>query len=766
MSMNSPRPTPEDDASFMSEERLTMLKLRFDESDFGVTLGAPSAPPATFSAPSFVQNKTEYFTLDELEEDLQLYSENLERRILRHIHDDVHEAFITVAAHMEGVRGPLAAVLAPTRSVERRLESCAQEVSAVKEEVLNHLQEAAAHAAEEDACNAEIRCLVLYQRACSTLTHLDGCRGTGVSARYIQLLDELCVTVRGFRGSVSVACTDTRSADEMRSLFASAEAALRSCMSDALVRALQRFLDMDLAAVPPSEPLSEIQPVLDLFVEYDEVPCLITALKDAVIRPRLETHISWSAVHEARKNPATTSTLFERLTQQLVTFVVPLVKVLQVWIDRGGADRPMLAILDVAWPAVSEVIQKRLSGLLNPAMPEVFQASYIACEGVVALLSSNCSTAGERAAFAHQTHSTDDSVVGRWAASWQRHLSVYKSVVHNDEVTSIQGHIPKSAVVLSTSGPYRFDAFKGILTAAEYPLSRGVFIAQVGADLLKESVLAFMRGVEGVVNALTTEKAIEVRTHEGAAVPRSVALGMLWEDLASVEGYLLGPYSDLVAATLSVTRDGDLGSILATVRSVRRKASTFVSGICSSDLLSGMSSAFAVGSQQMVSRIGGSQAFSSTNRPPPPSAYVATLEDRIADFSNSLQPACSQHTVSLILAEAIGSGLASSIQKTIAESIRTAARRQEVLTRKKKRSEDDPVVADDVDKIVVQLFVDLAALRDHALLGHHLDSTDFGAMLEVLGVRASWVCLHKMGGLRIPSLPPAPDACPVLWGIE
>ena len=759
----------EEEGSMMTEERLTMLKLRFDESDFGVPLNNLSGGATSFSAPSFVRSKAEYFSYEELEEDLQLYSEHLERRILRHIHDDVHEAFIAVAAHMEGVRGPLAGVLAPSHSVERRLEGCVSEIQTVKEDVMQHLQAATAHASEEDACNAEIRCLVLYQRACAILAQMDEVRGATV--RHIQLLDELCVVVRGFRGSAAIACTGSdRNSDEIKGLFASAEGALRTCLSDTLSRQLQQFGD-----AARSSTLTELQPLLDLFVEYGEIPTLITALKDSVLRPRLEASLSWSAVHEARKNPATTSSLFDKLVEQLTAFVAPLVGVLQLWVDQSGVgvEQPLYPVLDVVWPAVSEIIQKRFSGLLNPAMPEVFQASFIACEGVVGMLNTMCTSSSERAAFQQQTQSTEDGAVGRWAATWQRHLSVYKSVIHNDAVTSIKKCMPSTTVTSAKGTPYFYQAtFSGIVNSMEHLLSPSVFVGQIGADLLKEASLAAMRGVEGIVNTLAPEQCtIVIKSADGAVLSRTHRLVALADDLSKLQLYVNGPFAELAGSALHVHNDASLDAVLSTVSKVISKAVHFLVGECAGDLVTSSASTFAVGSQQMVSRIGSNLAFTSPDHPLATSGYVATITDQISEFLSGTKKYCSDSTSAHIVATAVGCSLAQTMQRTASECIRTAARRQEVLARRKKKSDDEPVSMDDVDKIIVQLYADLCAIRDHSNVLPHLSPTDdYTAMMGALGSRAAWVCCNKMPpsvyAVSTLMLPEAPAVCPVLWGVE
>ena len=184
----------------LTEEQLTLLTLRFDENEFGYIPPDPNAPlppPSTttsvvsmgttatgeaaekavlpavaaafspYSAYAFVRDKRAHTSLKDLSGDLATFGRLLEGRIMHHIHEDVHEAFVAVSGQLGNMADPLDAAMAPLKAARGRLEASGRHLSNADSEVTAALAEAQRREA------ARLFHVGLLQMA---LTHEGACR--------------------------------------------------------------------------------------------------------------------------------------------------------------------------------------------------------------------------------------------------------------------------------------------------------------------------------------------------------------------------------------------------------------------------------------------------------------------------------------------------------------------------------------------------------------------------------------------------------------
>nr|CCM19863.1 hypothetical protein, conserved [Leishmania guyanensis] len=236
--------------------------------------------------------------------------------------------------------------------------------------------------------------------------------------------------------------------------------------------------------------------VIELYAQMGEVKQFSAVFRNVVLRPQLETVVSWKAATQARQSAEGTVALLKRVKAVLQTTFLPLLPLLRE--HYGPTLHPTATIV---WPLLSETLVKKLPSLYEVGIPNHFQAKYMAAYELLAIVESSCADLEELAVL------RESSDVILWNHKWN--LNVYAALRVSEvdkalqSVSSSLDRLPAAA-----NSHYHFRLFYIAQQQLLHLFSSSVFLLLCTPLFLRQTVVCcyrvLMRVQEAVLKSTPT----------------------------------------------------------------------------------------------------------------------------------------------------------------------------------------------------------------------------------------------------------------------
>ena len=768
----------------LDARQIALLQLCFDETELTMV------DDEAFDPATFVKEKCQHVSLSTLAADLKTYSEDIDARVMKHIHDDVHEAFISVSGQLVAIQDSLKSVLIPLDDVRGRVahavEGLAKHSGSV-DELCGNIKK---HEMER-LYNSRLLELVLTQHSLDT--HLD------VVKREAAAQEGELVTVGGEKvaaispkqngtparernGAASTTSladspkdfTKTiaalqRAAADVQQVRSSAAALLPPPGDDAKAEStaakkqasehVERFftaLDDTFVAThdafvkePSSGNLAALSNVLGIYILLGDETHWCTVYSNRIVRPLAEDVITWKVAGGARSNANESKKLLQTLCARIENDIIsalPLLRRELLGVAPGKEPTPgsvaqhISIISDAVWPAVSDTILKRMLFLFAPGIPAAFHSNFVNSQSVVALMEKNCSSLSElaklRASFG----------MGVWLRNWN--LDVYYALQQNELQQRIKNALAKplapgkhEAPALGAGFTFTYEATLDLVAAIHWFFSTDVIIFPLISKFMRD-VISQVVGLSGHFQSAASKiggaEAINICCFSSG-------------DLGTLKRYLEGPWANAIVSAL----DGD-----TTLSNTTQQVINIATTLCSQ----GQEELKSVIERQLVEQCVAQLThlksikaqYNMTKKPMPtaPSWFMKDSVKPIQEFRNQVSQlgVMSQDQVKRLTEEVVAS--VTEQLKQLTRDVMVSARKAQDAIDKLKRKKGDATAtagagsnerpteatATDRDKMVVQLYLDIEEFGSQ-LRSVGINKESYEPLKEVLKLvqRARWI---------------------------
>nr|CCC95633.1 unnamed protein product [Trypanosoma congolense IL3000] len=365
-----------------------------------------------FDPVQFVRNKLCHgVSLDVLCRDLETYTTLLNKILLRHVNTDVHDAFVKVSGHLVGMQGDLRLLQQPVvtavRKIEdnvaklRDMESCITskiaeateieltrifDVGFLKILLLNDLLMEKVESLPASLCLSmdEKQHYPNYQHL--SFSRVVAAMGTGAHIREAFLdFAELVRQMRSLQQTLPILSQrEQEHAEVDKILHSSTQMVYRVC-GRVYLATYEEFLQS-----PREEIRESMLHMMKAYEQMDGVHEFCRMYRERMLRPLLESILSWRAATQARHSLVDTIKLLATLKQQLEKSVLPLISLV-----REAFDAKLLPIPTMVCPVLFESLLKKMISLYDAGDPDAFQQRYIAAHEVLYLMEKSCTSEEE-----------------------------------------------------------------------------------------------------------------------------------------------------------------------------------------------------------------------------------------------------------------------------------------------------------------------------------------------------------------------------------
>ncbi|RNF27104.1 putative conserved oligomeric golgi complex subunit [Trypanosoma conorhini] len=573
-------------------EQLQLIQLCFGEHEFGVALDNVATddvqerqqdgagPDAVsqhnndhqqgglgvafeFDSFLFVQEKLDHgVPLRSLCRDLETFAKFLDSSILRHVNMEVHDSFVKVSGHLVGMQDELRCVQQPVLAAVKKVEGALEKLAQLEEAVHSQLGDATEVELARLFDVSFLKLLLMLDLLSERVEALPTCmRSTAADAKRQQQLRhsdsfslatmamaagsphvceallDIAVTVQQWKAlyqTLPRLSQRARECEEASELLREGTQLAHRVFSNAYLALHEAYLQ---------DPREELKPalrvVMGLYRTAGEVREFCRMYRERILRPLLESVLSWRAATQARYSLGDTSNLLADLREQLETKVLCFVPLL--WESFEGAVLPIPMIV---WPAVCEAVVKKLVSLYDISVADAFQKRYVAAHELLALMVANCSSAEELQAL---MQSPD---VALWRHKWN--TDVYGTIRANELSKKIDDAIQAFCATpweqLARQAPkqpeehivgdagFRMELFTKLREALDWLFSPEVYIYILTPKFIREAAAAMRRVVQKLLeHAEAAQDAASMQDCLYAVMTACVDL----EDLAA---YVEGPF--------------------------------------------------------------------------------------------------------------------------------------------------------------------------------------------------------------------------------
>lgn len=741
-------PAPAQIGHILDQQHLALLQLCFDEREVS---------DEEFDPVAFVGEKQQYVPLDTLAKDLRTFSSYLDQRIVKHIHDDVHEAFVAISGQLVGMEGQVRQTHAPLLEIQQRVGQARIVLEEKRAVIASLVDDARRLERERTFYTGLVQIVLMHNTACDIVEQIvwqtptppvvtssgsgptsPASRGTGSGGhndeadaeeamvaevlRNTPLLQRAACEVQQMMDVCNECVPPSDAAAEEYATYAAvvaeAAAAFGKLLDDAMVRAYRAYI-----ALPASDRTAALVAVLEVYQQLGDSARWCAHFRDSIVRPIVEDVVPWKASATAKQDPAEAQRLVQGLCDRLTRDVLPIVPLARRIFGKEGS-----AVLHTGiWPAIADTIQKRMRFLFVASLPNAFHKNFCLAHRVTALLEAVCSTPEELADLRH----CPDSAM--WMKEWN--MEVY----HTLRVDEFNGKLAPSAVVAGASATFHNASLTRLVAAVQWLLSPDVLLYPLAAKFARDAVHAIRKALVVLADPSGA--------HAGAPPPTSPPLDVLsvCRAVNDVKIFSTTFAGVTLPALLAAATKESVESLPALAA-----VATLVGQMCTNTvntMAAALSKALIDSTMTKLSHIKSvKSAYTMTKRlmATERSAYLTGALDSIAAFRNTVRDAkmMTDAEVSTIVVGVL-TELSRLLHGLVKEILVSARKAQESLDKLKKRSAAGvsaaaaaaaatPAAAGSTPG--VRPTMENATDRDKIVVQLYLDIHEFGSMMRPLGV--------------------------------
>lgn len=619
-----------------------------------------------FDPVQFVQNKLSHgVPLDDLCRDLETYMSLLNKIILRHVNTDVHDAFVKVSGHLVGMQDDLRLVQHPVAVAVKKVEENIAKLNEMENTVTSQIAEATELELMRIFDVNFLKVLLLYDHLCVQLEALP--------PALLSPDDESSLRQRHFKDKPSRAVAVMASSEHLHEALQDISglvqqlkslkhmipplpqrgqeyAELDQILSSAL-QMVHRVLARAYLAVyekctllPSDELEKSLLNIMLVYKAMDEVHEFCRMYRERILRPLLESVLSWRAATQARHSLVETINLLNTLRHRLEKDVLPFVSLLR---EAFGAE--LLPIPTVVCPIVFESLLKRMISLYDSGDPDAFQQRYVAAHEVLHLMKKNCVSDEELRALLRspdvvlweQRWNTDvysamrvNALTKRLGAAVSEFITL-TSEQHAETIDGLQLREESNTESTVAKVVFRIGLFSRLRELIEWLFSPEVYIYVVTPKYLREVANVTRRVAKAIIEQSTATRTVSSLRDWLCVVMTACS------DFTQLAEYLEGPFSRHICTVSQDTLTGPScsqflqllvqGTCHGTVKQLHQLVQSRVVEAC------------AVGLQNIRSV---KSAYAHTRKPLPtaPSWYVTSIVEPIQRFAEELQRGLSPET--------------------------------------------------------------------------------------------------------------------------
>lgn len=577
-------------------------------------LGQTDDEQDDFDPFEFIEGKTGHgVQLQTLCRDLNVFIEYVQGKITQHVNTDVHTAFVNVSGHLVGMQEELQYVQRPLSSTIKKVTVACQQLSEVSDTIQTKVQHASEVELERVFDTSFLKALLLYERIADTMDALapelatldaaaaaaapssphegspsspspfslaagQGAGGSpsgaattaepqGISTQLLDRLEAVAMSARQLRTTESflpVLPHREKERHELAEYVQSSSKALQDVLRQVfcvLCNQLIRHRASDQASTR-----AHLRDVVSMYERAGEMTEFVAMFREAVLRPFLESVLSWKAATQARQNVEETVRLLRHVEAELAEKIVPLFPML-----RECFHDELFPASSILWPTLCEVLVKKLVSLYEVGIPEAFQRKYNAAYRLLALTESCCTSLAELEVL---RQSPD---VALWNHKWNTDVYVAMRVAEvekkmNAALEPMHAKRPLSEVAPppaegQAGGPpkgFTLPVFNVLQEQLEWLFSPGVFIRVCTPKFMRQVVTSCQSVVKAAFQYCTEVQNGDVAPSATPSVGDSqewlaLLVGFI-ADVRSLSTFVCGPLRQCVEGAVGA----DMMRVLAT----------------------------------------------------------------------------------------------------------------------------------------------------------------------------------------------------------
>ncbi|EKF29060.1 hypothetical protein MOQ_007173 [Trypanosoma cruzi marinkellei] len=495
-----------------------------------------------FDPIQFVQEKLDHgVPLRSLCRDLEAYATLLDSSILRHVNMDVHDAFVKVSGHLVGMQDELRCVRQSVVAAVKRVEGAMEKLSRLEETVNGQIRDATEVelarlfdvsflkillmfdllCGRVEALPSCLRCAEMVnkqqiaapqqqqppqqQQQQQPIKHMDSSTSTVVvmavgNPHVFEALCDIAVTVQQWKAlyqNLPQIPQRAREYEEASEILREGTKLSHQVFAKVYIAYHQAYLQS------PQEALKQtLRDVMGLYRTSGEFQEFCRMYRERILRPLLESVLSWRAATQARYNLEDTIRLLTTLRDQLETKVLCFLPIL--W---EAFEETVLPIPMIIWPTVCEALVKKMVALYDIGVADAFQRRYVAAHELLALMMSNCNSSEELRVL---MRSPD---VALWKHKWN--TDVYGTIRANELSKKIedaiqtlratpveklaQQSLKQSDEHVAGGAGFRMELFIKLKEALEWLFSPETYIYILTPKFVRESAVATRRVVQSLL---------------------------------------------------------------------------------------------------------------------------------------------------------------------------------------------------------------------------------------------------------------------------
>ncbi|ESL10819.1 hypothetical protein TRSC58_01441 [Trypanosoma rangeli SC58] len=538
-------------------EQLQLIQLCFGEHEFGVALdddvtddtqkkqqdGAESDTASQqnndhqqgglgvafdFDPILFVQEKLDHgVPLRSLCRDLETYAKFLDSSILRHVNMEVHDAFVKVSGHLVGMQDELRCVQQPVLTAMKKVEGALEKLAQLEENVNSQIRDATEVELSRLFDVSLLKILLIFDllservKALPSCTHSTGsdmkqqqphqqAKHSGSSSlatvavaagspHVCEALRDIAVTLQQWKAlyqTLPRLPQRAREYEEASDVLREGTQLVHGVFSNVYLALHEAYLQASREELKPA-----LREVMESYRISGEVREFCRMYRDRILRPLLESVLSWRAATQARHSLEDTISLLTNLREQLEAKVLCFLPL--IWESFEGIVLPIPMIV---WPTVCEAVVKKMVSLYDIGMADAFQKRYVAAHELLALMVANCRSAEELWAL---MRSPD---VALWRHKWN--TDVYGTIRSNELSKKIEEALQAfCATPLETlaqqPGKHRvgdagfcLELFTKLREALDWFFSAEIYIYILTPKFIREAAVATHRVVQKLLEHL------------------------------------------------------------------------------------------------------------------------------------------------------------------------------------------------------------------------------------------------------------------------
>ncbi|EKG00763.1 hypothetical protein TCSYLVIO_008274 [Trypanosoma cruzi] len=488
-----------------------------------------------FDPIQFVQEKLDHgVPLRSLCRDLEAYATLLDRSILRHVNMDVHDAFVKVSGHLVGMQDELRCVRQSVLAAVKRVEDAMEKLSRLEETVSGQIRDATEVELARLFDVVFLKVLLMFDLLCGRvealpsclrcsemtnkqqaappppqqqqqMKHMDSSSSTVVvmavgNPHVFEAIFDIAVTVQQWKALYQTLPKIPQRAkeyEEASEIIREGTKLSHQVFAKVYIAFHQAYLQ-----APREELKQALRDVMGLYRTSGEFQEFCRMYRERILRPLLESVLSWRAATQARYNLEDTISLLTTLRDQLETKVLCFLPI--IW---EAFEETVLPIPMIIWPTLCEALVKKMVALYDIGVADAFQRRYVAAHELLALMMSNCNSSEELRVL---MRSPD---VALWKHKWN--TDVYGTIRANELSKKIEDAIQtfrstpveklaqkslnQSEEHVAGGAGFRMELFTKLKEALDWLFSPETYIYILTPKFIRETAVATRRVVQSLL---------------------------------------------------------------------------------------------------------------------------------------------------------------------------------------------------------------------------------------------------------------------------